>query len=128
MAKAAKKAATAATKSPKKVAADKSESKPPKKAAAKRAKQGGSKSGGTGNAGLMKPITVDADLAKVVGQEPLPRTQVIKKMWDYIKANDLQDKKNRRMINADETLKVVFDGKDQVSMFELAKVINNHLK
>ncbi len=76
----------------------------------------------------MKPITVDADLAKVVGQEPLPRTQVIKKMWDYIKANDLQDKNNRRMINADETLKVVFDGKDQVSMFELAKVINNHLK
>jgi chromatin remodeling complex protein RSC6 len=128
MAKAAKKAATAATKSPKKAAADKSESKPPKKAAAKKANQGGSKSGGTANAGLMKPITVDADLAKVVGQEPLPRTQVIKKMWDYIKANDLQDKDNRRMINADETLKVVFDGKDQVSMFELAKVINNHLK
>ncbi len=76
----------------------------------------------------MKPITVDADLAKVVGQEPLPRTQVIKKMWDYIKANDLQDKNNRRMINADETLKVVFDGKDQVSMFELAKIVNNHVK
>ncbi len=127
MAKAAKKAATAATKSPKKAAGN-SESKAPKKAAAKGGKQGGNDSGGKGNAGLMKPITVDSDLAKVVGQEPLPRTQIIKKMWDYIKANDLQDKDNRRMINADETLKVVFDGKKQVSMFELAKIINNHIK
>jgi len=127
MAKAAKKAATEETKSSKKAGAN-SESKAPKKAAAKKANQGGKESGGGGNAGLMKPLTVDSDLAKVVGQEPLPRTQIIKKMWDYIKANDLQDKDNRRMINADETLKVVFDGKDQVSMFELAKVINNHLK
>ncbi len=76
----------------------------------------------------MQPINVDAELAAVVGNEPMPRTQVIKKMWDYIKANDLQDKENRRMINADETLKIVFGGKDQVSMFELAKVINNHVK
>jgi chromatin remodeling complex protein RSC6 len=114
MAKAAKKAATA-------------ESKSPKKAAAKKGNEDGS-SGGQGNAGLMKPLTVDSDLAKVVGNEPLPRTQIIKKMWDYIKENDLQDKENRRMINADKNLKVVFDGKDQVSMFELAKVINNHLK
>jgi chromatin remodeling complex protein RSC6 len=127
MAKAVKQAATSATKSPKK-AAGSSEGKAPKKAAAKKGKQAGDNSGGKQNAGLMQPITVDAELAAVVGNEPMPRTQVIKKMWDYIKANDLQDKENRRMINADETLKVVFDGKDQVSMFELAKVINNHVK
>jgi len=76
----------------------------------------------------MAPLTVSPDLAKIVGKDPLPRTEIIKKMWDYIKANDLQDKNNKRMINADEKLKVVFEGKDQVSMFELAKVINNQVK
>jgi upstream activation factor subunit UAF30 len=122
MAKAAKKAATAESKAPKKAA-----EKAPKKAAAKAGKSNG-KEGGKGNAGLMAPLTVSPDLAKVVGKDPLPRTEIIKKIWDYIKANDLQDKTNRRMINADEKLKVVFDGKDQVSMFELAKVVNNHVK
>lgn len=123
MAKAAKKTAPKTQEKAENTTATKA----PKKAAAKtsKANKGG---GGTGNAGLMKPITVDSDLAKVVGKEPLPRTQIIKKIWDYIKANDLQDKDNKRMINADETLKVVFDGKDQISMFELAKVINNHIK
>jgi upstream activation factor subunit UAF30 len=123
MAKAAKKTATKTQEKAENTTATKA----PKKAAAKtsKANKGG---GGTGNAGLMKPLTVDSDLAKVVGKEPLPRTQIIKKIWDYIKANDLQDKDNKRMINADETLKVVFDGKDQISMFELAKVINNHIK
>jgi len=76
----------------------------------------------------MAPLTVSSDLAKIVGKEPLPRTEIIKKMWDYIKANDLQDKNNKRMINADDKLRVVFEGKDQVSMFELAKVINNQVK
>ncbi|MDQ6813352.1 MAG: SWIB/MDM2 domain-containing protein [Bacteroidota bacterium] len=114
---------------PKKAAPKKAEAKAPKKAAAKSTgKAAGKKQEGQANAGLMQPLTVSADLAKVVGKEPLPRTQIIKKMWDYIKANDLQDKDNRRMINADKNLKVVFDGKDQVSMFELAKVINNHVK
>jgi len=122
MAKAAKKAATAESKAPKKAA-----EKAPKKAAAKAGKSNG-KDGGKGNAGLMAPLTVSPDLAKIVGKDPLPRTEIIKKIWDYIKANDLQDKANRRMINADEKLKVVFDGKDQVSMFELAKVVNNHVK
>ena len=100
----------------------------PKKAAAKKAGQAPAKTEGKANAGLMKPLTVSANLAKVVGKEPMPRTQIIKKMWDYIKANDLQDKDNKRMINADATLKTVFDGKEQVSMFELAKVINNHVQ
>jgi upstream activation factor subunit UAF30 len=124
MAKAAKKVAATKTETPKKAAA-----KAPKKAAAKSADKTSGKSGdGKANAGLMAPLTVSPDLAKIVGKDPLPRTEIIKKMWDYIKANDLQDKNNKRMINADEKLKVVFEGKDQVSMFELAKVINNQVK
>src|SRR3954447_25644709 len=125
MAKAAKKAATTQTQTPKKAAA-----KAPKKAAAKTSGKAAGKSAGgkaTTNPGLAAPLNVSADLAKIVGKEPLPRTEIIKKMWDYIKAHDLQDKTNKRMINADDNLKVVFDGKDQVSMFELAKVINNHV-
>lgn len=121
MAKAAKKAATAAT--PKKAA-----TKEPKKAAAKKAKASGGKSGGQANAGFMKPLEVSPELAEVVGKNPLPRTEIIKKIWVYIKANDLQDKENKRMINGDETLKAVFAGKEQVSMFELAKIVNNHVK
>ncbi len=134
MAKAAKKAAGAAKKTAKK-AATKAAAKTPKKAAAKTAKKaaaksGGGKSGGggKGNPAFMAPLTPSAELAKIVGNEGLPRTEIIKKIWEYIKANGLQDQKNRRMINADENLKVVFDGRDQVSMFELAKVVNNHVK
>jgi upstream activation factor subunit UAF30 len=125
MAKAAKKTATAA---PKKAAAKKGTAAP-KKAAAKTAKGGDKKAGGkAANPGLMRPLTVSADLAKVVGKDPLPRTEIIKKIWDYIKANNLQDSENRRMINGDETLTTVFGGKKQVSMFELAKIVNNHVK
>lgn len=124
MAKAAKKAAPAKTAAPKKAADN-----PPKKAASKTAKKAApKKAAGKGNAGLMAPLMPSADLAKIVGKDPLPRTEIIKKMWDYIKANNLQDQNNRRMINADEKLKTVFGGKEQVSMFELAKVINNHVK
>jgi chromatin remodeling complex protein RSC6 len=79
------------------------------------------------NAAFMAPLTVDATLAEVVGNKPMPRTEIIKKMWDYIKKNDLQDKQNKRMINADDKLKALFGGKQQVSMFELAKVVNNHI-
>jgi chromatin remodeling complex protein RSC6 len=75
----------------------------------------------------MAPLTVSSTLAEVVGSKPLPRTQIIKKIWDYIKKNGLQDKKNRRMINADAKLRPVL-GKDQVSMFELAKVVSKHVK
>ena len=123
--------ATAKNAAPKKAeAAPAKKAAAPKKAAAKTAtkKVSGKKDDGKANAGLMAPLSVSNDLAKIVGKEPLPRTQVIKKMWDYIKENNLQDANNRRMINADDKLKVVFDGKDQVSMFELAKVVNNHIK
>ena len=76
----------------------------------------------------MKPVTPTAILAAVIGDKPMPRTEVTKKIWDYIKQNDLQDKNNRRMINADEKLKPVFGGKDQVSMFEMTKLVSAQLK
>lgn len=79
------------------------------------------------NAAFMAPLKVSADMAKVIGTTPMPRTEIVKKMWEYIKEHDLQDKANKRMINADATLKVVFGGKEQVSMFELAKIVNNHV-
>ncbi len=79
------------------------------------------------NPKFMKPMQPDADLAAVVGGEPLPRTEVIKKLWVYIKANGLQDKVNKRNINADEKLLKLF-GKPQVNMFELAGIISKHLK
>lgn len=111
MAKKAKKAA-------KKKAAPKKAAKKPAKKAAKRKP----------NAAFMAALTPSATLAAVVGNKPLPRTQIIKKIWDYIKKNNLQDKKNRRMINGDEKLKAVFGGKSQVSMFELAKIVSKHVK
>jgi chromatin remodeling complex protein RSC6 len=80
------------------------------------------------NAKFMKPLTPSADLAAVVGEKPLPRTEVTKKLWVYIKKNKLQDQKNRRMINADDALKAVFGGKKQVSMFEMTKLVAKHLK
>ena len=75
----------------------------------------------------MKPLQPSEKLAAVVGTSPLPRTEVVKKLWDYIKKNDLQDKANRRMINADDKLKPIF-GKNQISMFEMNKLIAGHLK
>jgi chromatin remodeling complex protein RSC6 len=80
------------------------------------------------SAAFMKPLNPDAALAEVVGSKPLPRTQVAKKLWDYIKKHDLQDKKNRRMINADSKLAPVFGGKRQVSMFEMTALVSKHLK
>ncbi len=91
-------------------------------------KSSGKKSGGKANAAFMKPLELSPQLAEVVGDKPLPRTEIIKKIWDYIKKNDLQDQKNRRMINADDKLKELFGGKKQISMFELAKVVNQHVK
>ena len=76
----------------------------------------------------MKPLTPNPALAEVVGNKAMPRTEIVKKMWDYIKKNGLQDKKNKRMINADAKLKPVFGGKGQVSMFELAKLISKQVK
>lgn len=80
------------------------------------------------NAKFMAPLTPSAELAKVTGTAPLARTEVVKKLWDYIKKNGLQDKANKRMINADATLKPIFGGKAQISMFELAGLIGKHLK
>lgn len=80
------------------------------------------------NPGFMKPLQPSCALAEVVGEKALPRTQVVKKLWAYIKKNDLQDKKNKRMINADEKLKVVFGGKSKVNMFEMTKLVSKHLK
>jgi len=80
------------------------------------------------NAAFMKPVTPDAALAAVVGAKPLPRTELTKKLWDYIKKNNLQDKKNRRQINADDNLKAVFNGKKSVSMFEMTKLVSGHVK
>jgi upstream activation factor subunit UAF30 len=80
------------------------------------------------NPAFMKPMQPDTQLSAVVGDRPMPRTEVTKKIWDYIKKNNLQDSKNKRMINADEKLKAVFNGKRQVSMFEMTKLVNAHLK
>ena len=79
------------------------------------------------NAAFMKELTPSADLAKIVGSKALPRTEVVKKLWAYIKKNDLQDKTNKRNINADETLKAIFDGKSVVNMFEMTKLVSKHL-
>ncbi len=84
--------------------------------------------GKSGSPGLTRPVQPDAKLAVVVGIRPLPRTQVVKKMWDYVKAEGLQDRKNRRMINADEKLLPIFGGRRKISMFDMAKVISAHVQ
>ncbi len=111
---------------PKKAAAK----KPAKKAAAKKPAPKKKASGAKRkpNAAFMKPMTPSASLAAVIGSTPVPRTEVTKKLWAYIKKNDLQDSKNRRNINADDKLKEVFGGKKTVSMFEMTKLVAGHLK
>ena|SRR5215475_154389 len=120
MAKAIKKAAKKAAKKTAKKAPAKAAKKAPKKAAKKSARKP--------NAAFMTPLSPSATLAEVIGNKPLPRTEIVKKIWDYIKKNNLQDKKNKRMINADTKLKAVFGGKDQVSMFDLAKIVSKNVK
>ena len=80
------------------------------------------------NPALMKPVQPDEALAKIVGSKPLPRGELTKKLWDYIKKNGLQDAKKRTQINADDVLKVVFNGKKSVSMFEMTKLVSGHVK
>ena len=99
-----------------------------KKKAAKKAKPAKKTSKRKPNAAFMKPMNISAQLACVVGDKAIPRTEVTKKLWAYIKKNGLQDKKNRRNINADENLKPIFGGKAQVSMFEMTKLVSKHLK
>src|SRR5579859_6462676 len=86
--------------------------------------QGSRKAGG----GLARPVTPSADLAKITGSAPLPRSQVVSKVWDHIRKNNLQNPQNKREIMADSTLKPIFGGKDRVSMFEMNKHLSNHLK
>ena len=113
----------------KKAAKKKAAPKKAKKAAPKKAKKVAKKAAKRKpNAAFMAALTPSAALAAVVGSKPIPRTQIIKKIWEYIKKNKLQDSKNRRNINADEKLLVLFAGKKQISMFELAKVVNKHVK
>ncbi|KYG62479.1 hypothetical protein AZI86_16740 [Bdellovibrio bacteriovorus] len=131
MAKASKKATTkkaAAKKAPAKKATAKKAA--PKKAATtkKAAAPKKAKTARKPNAAFMKALTPSAALAAVVGNSPLPRTEVVKKLWAYIKKNNLQDQKNRRNINADAKLKEVFGGKTQVSMFDMTKLVSKHLK
>src|ERR1700744_5638544 len=122
MAKAIKKAAKKAVKKAAKKAPAKAA---PKKAAKKVAKKAAKR---TPNAAFMAPLTPSPVLADVIGSKPLPRTEIVKKIWDYIKKNNLQDKKNKRTINADSKLKVVFGGKEQVSMFDLAGIVGKNIK
>ena len=114
----------------KKAAAKKTVAKkaPAKKTAAKKASAKKAKTARKPNAAFMKPLTPSAALAAVIGAKPLPRTDVTKKVWDYIKKHKLQDSVNRRNINADDALKAVFNGKKTVSMFEMTKLISGHLK
>jgi chromatin remodeling complex protein RSC6 len=117
---AAKKAAPKKA-APKKAAPKKAAKKAaPKKAAPKKAKR-------KINPALMAPLTLSPTLAAVVGNKPLPRAQIVKKLWEYFKKNKLQDSKNKRMINADALLKPLF-GKAQVSMFEIGGIISKHVK
>jgi chromatin remodeling complex protein RSC6 len=93
------------------------------------ASKGGAKAAaGSKGGAFMAPLQPDDALAAVVGKDPLPRTEVTKRVWDYIKANNLQDPNDKRTIKADAKLKAVFDGKDSVSMFEMTKLVNGHLK
>jgi len=98
------------------------------KKAAKPAKKAVKKSARKPNAAFMRAVTPDSALAAVVGEKPLPRTELTKKLWLYIKKNKLQDQKNKRVINADAALKPVFGGKASVNMFEMTKLVNKHVK
>jgi len=125
-----KKSARKSAKKSKKAAPRKGK-KSAKKAAPKKAKKAAKKKSGAKrkpNAAFMKPMTPTATLAAVIGGSPMPRTEVTKKLWAYIKRNGLQDSKNRRNINADDKLQDVFGGKKQVSMFEMTKLVSRHLK
>jgi len=118
----AKKKSTAKKSSAKKAASRKAAPARKKTTTAKK------KSARKPNAAFMKAMQPDAELSAVVGNKPMPRTEITKKLWAYIKKNNLQDAKERRMINADDNLKPVFGGKKQVSMFDMTKLVNKHLK
>jgi upstream activation factor subunit UAF30 len=123
---------TAARGAKKSAAKGSSKSSGSRKASSSRStKTAGKKKTGGGrkpNAAFMAPVTPSAQLSEVVGSKPLPRTELTKKLWAYIKKNGLQDQKNRRMINADDKLRPIFANKGQVSMFDMTKLVNKHVK
>lgn len=128
-ARSAKKTAGRGTKRASKGAAKKSaRAGAPRKSARGGAAKGRKKSARRPNAAFMQPLTPSPALAEVVGAKPLPRTEATSKLWTYIKKNNLQDSKNRRMIKADPALKAVFGGKSSVNMFEMTKLVSRHLK
>jgi chromatin remodeling complex protein RSC6 len=108
--------------------AKKAAKKAAKPAARKTAKKAAKKSARKPNAAFMRPVTPSPTLAAVIGDKPIPRTEVTKRLWAYIKKNGLQDAKNRRQINADDKLKPIFGGKASVSMFDMTKLVGKHLK
>ena len=115
------------------MAAKKGKKSGARKGAKKSAKRGAKKAKKSGakrkpNAAFMKPMQPSASLGAVVGNSPMPRTEITKKLWHYIKRNNLQDPKERRMIVADDKMKPIFGGKGRVSMFEMTKLVNKHLK
>jgi upstream activation factor subunit UAF30 len=120
----AKKAAKKASKKSTKKAASR---KAPARKAAKKAPAKKATKKRAPNPAFMRPMKPSADLAAVIGNNPMPRSEVAKKLWAYIKKNNLQDAKERRMINADDRLRAVFGGRRQVSMFEMTKLVNKHL-
>ena len=122
----AKKSAKSAKGAKKKSAKSVKRAAPARKAAKKSARKSAGR--GRANAAFMAPVSPDSTLAAVVGDKPIPRTEVTKRLWAYIKKNGLQDKKNRRMINADAPLKAVFGGKSSVNMFEMTKLVSKHVK
>ena len=129
----AKKSAKSAKGAKKKSVKSVKRAAPARKGAAKKSAKsakGARKSAGRGraNAAFMAPVTPDSALAAVVGDKPMPRTEVTKRLWAYIKKNGLQDQKNRRMINSDASLKPVFGGKGSVNMFEMTKLVSKHVK
>ena len=99
----------------------------PKKGAAKKSGEGKSQTKGAAQGGLARPVKPSGDLAAITGSDPLPRSEVVSKMWDYIKKNNLQNPENKREIMADAKLKPIFGGKDKVSMFDMNKHLSNHL-
>ncbi len=119
--KTAAKKRTAKKRSAKKTAKKKTTRRKTKATAKKKAKR-------KPNPAFMKPMQPDSDLAAVIGNKAVPRTEITKKLWSYIKKNNLQDTKNRRMINADDKLRPVFGNKKQVSMFEMTKLVSNHIR
>jgi len=129
----AKKSAKSAKGAKKKSAKSVKRAAPARKGAAKKSAKsakGARKSAGRGqaNAAFMAPVTPDSALAAVFGDKPMPRTEITKRLWAYIKKNGLQDQKNRRMINSDAALKPVFGGKATVNMFEMTKLVSKHVK